>query len=86
MILCLDAVGTFGETTGYFALKQIYEEMCNHPEGKQILIDRPRIHSSTIDLESLNRLPSNTFGYTYYHFLKENVCFLCFFPISDCFI
>ncbi|KAI7684821.1 hypothetical protein SSS_02318 [Sarcoptes scabiei] len=67
-----DCVATFGETTGYYALKNIFNEMSCHPEGQIVLKDRPRINSKIIDLEKLAQLAPNTFGYNYYHFLKRN--------------
>ncbi|KAH7640405.1 coenzyme Q4 [Dermatophagoides farinae] len=67
-----DAVATFGETTGHYALRQMYTEMLKHPEGQRIIRDQPRIHSTTIDLEALGQLPPNTFGYNYYDFLRIN--------------
>lgn len=66
-------VATFGETTGHLALEKMYRKMASHPEGSQVLADRPRISSETIDIEALGRLPENTFGYAYYRFLSDNV-------------
>ena len=71
----LDMVAVFGETTGHFALKNLYKQMSADPEGRQILEDNPRINSKTIDIEKLASLPEETFGHCYYKFLKNNVIF-----------
>lgn len=67
MIACL------GETTGLDTLQAILQAMKNSPEGIQILSDKPRINSKTIDLEALGKLPVDTFGYAYKKFLDDNV-------------
>ncbi|KAI2810749.1 Ubiquinone biosynthesis protein [Blomia tropicalis] len=67
-----DMVATFGETSGHNALRKMYSKMLNNPEGLQILHDRPRISSETIDIDALGKLPTNTFGYAYYRFLVDN--------------
>lgn len=68
MIACL------GETTGLDTLQNILQVMKNSPEGVQILTDKPRINSKTIDLDALGQLPVDTFGYAYKKFLDDNVC------------
>lgn len=35
--------------------------------------DRPRINTSTLDLDYLRQLPEETFGHAYYRFLADNV-------------
>lgn len=35
--------------------------------------DRPRINTSTLDLDYLRQLPKETFGHAYYRFLADNV-------------
>lgn len=67
MIACL------GETTGIEALQKTLQLMKDSPEGSQILDERPRINSKTIDLDALGRQPSDTFGYAYKKFLDDNV-------------
>lgn len=67
MIACL------GETTGVETLNILLNLMKSSAEGIQILTDRPRINSKTIDLNALERLPPNTFGYAYKKFLDDNV-------------
>ncbi|MCL4142167.1 UNVERIFIED_CONTAM: hypothetical protein GTU68_037480 [Idotea baltica] len=65
-------IAVLGETTGHYALSKIYSNMIQDSEGCQILQERPRINSRTINLEELSRLPSNTLGYAYTQFLSIN--------------
>lgn len=67
MIACL------GETTGLDALQTVLQVMKSSPEGLQILSDKPRINSRTVDLDALGKLPVDTFGYAYKKFLDDNV-------------
>uniref|UniRef100_A0A0K8RET9 Ubiquinone biosynthesis protein COQ4 homolog, mitochondrial n=1 Tax=Ixodes ricinus TaxID=34613 RepID=A0A0K8RET9_IXORI len=67
-----DMVAVFGETTGTLAFRELHKIMSNDPEGRQILRDRPRIHTSTLDLDYLRQLPEETFGHAYYRFLADN--------------
>lgn len=67
MIACL------GETTGLPALQVLHRTMAASEEGSQILATKPRINSRTIDLNALDNLPENTFGYHYKQFLRVNV-------------
>lgn len=71
MIACL------GETTGSDALHNILTQMKNCDEGQRILKDKPRINSTDIDLESLGKMPEDTFGFHYKEFLDDNVSFKC---------
>lgn len=67
MIACL------GETTGGLSLSKNLELMRASEEGQRILHDKPRINTSTIDLDALRALPQTTFGHTYVKFLDDNV-------------
>lgn len=67
MIACL------GELTGYEALHNILETMNSSEEGKRILEQKPRINTTTVDLEMLKRLPPYSFGRVYVEFLETNV-------------
>lgn len=67
MIACL------GETTGENALLNILDTMQASEEGRRILVEKPRINTKTIDLKSLEALPSDSFGFAYAKFLKDNV-------------
>lgn len=70
-----DMIAALGETTGVPALENILRQMKSTEEGLEILKDKPRINSKTIDLELLDKLPENTFGKAYSDFLKDNVTF-----------
>ncbi|XP_027234852.2 ubiquinone biosynthesis protein COQ4 homolog, mitochondrial [Penaeus vannamei] len=67
-----DMVAVLGETTGYTALSKIYAMMIEDEEGRQILIDKPRINSSTLNLPFLRQLPEGTLGHAYIKFLDDN--------------
>lgn len=67
MIACL------GETTGLQTLSHILEVMKSTTEGTEILLNKPRINSKTVDLDALGRLPDDTFGFHYKKFLDDNV-------------
>ncbi|XP_055964792.1 ubiquinone biosynthesis protein COQ4 homolog, mitochondrial [Sorex fumeus] len=67
-----DMVAVLGETTGLRALKVLREKMRGHPEGAQILQERPRISLSTLDLARLRSLPEGSLGREYLRFLDEN--------------
>ena len=61
-----------GEKTGLCSLKNIRDKMLLDRVGRRILRERPVVHSSLIDLQKLSKLPKNTFGFAYYHFLEKN--------------
>ncbi|GAB0089851.1 Ubiquinone biosynthesis protein COQ4 homolog, mitochondrial [Sergentomyia squamirostris] len=67
-----DMIACLGETTGEVALGRIYKEMKLCEEGLQILDDKPRINSRTVNLEALAQLSTDTFGYHYWKFLSDN--------------
>ncbi|XP_064458296.1 ubiquinone biosynthesis protein COQ4 homolog, mitochondrial-like [Ornithodoros turicata] len=67
-----DMVAVMGEVTGVSAFKHLFEVMSRDPEGMEILRDRPRINTRTVDLSYLKQLPTDTFGYAYYQFLLNN--------------
>lgn len=67
-----DLVADFGETTGYQALKWMEKGMMSSEEGRQILADKPRLRTSSVDFKELERLPENTFGYHYARFYIDN--------------
>lgn len=68
-----DMIACLGETTGNFALRKIYENMTASAEGREILHDKPRINTKTINLEELKIMSENTLGYQYWKFLDDNV-------------
>lgn len=61
-----DLIAACGETsaTPYFAYR-LRDAMLSSPVGRRILRERPRITSTTLDLERLRSLPPNTVGATY---------------------
>lgn len=67
-----DMIAVLGETTGYFALQRIHSQMKKHPEGQQILSERPRINTHTVDMDQLSELPHGTLGREYHNFMTKN--------------
>lgn len=64
-------VAALGETTAGPVLPRLLDHMLGSAEGRRILKERPRINTSTIDMEALARLPENTFGHTYVTWLER---------------
>lgn len=67
MIACL------GETTGIQSLQRTLSAMKESEEGRQILLEKPRINTIAIDIDALGCLPVDTFGFYYKKFLDDNV-------------
>ncbi|XP_068236776.1 ubiquinone biosynthesis protein COQ4 homolog, mitochondrial-like [Palaemon carinicauda] len=67
-----DMVAVLGETTGYDALSKLFSKMIQDTEGQKILLDKPRINSSSLDLNELSKLPEGTLGHAYIKFLDDN--------------
>uniref|UniRef100_A0A2K5IPD2 Ubiquinone biosynthesis protein COQ4 homolog, mitochondrial n=1 Tax=Colobus angolensis palliatus TaxID=336983 RepID=A0A2K5IPD2_COLAP len=65
-------VAVLGETTGHRTLKVLRDQMRRDPEGAQILQERPRISTSTLDLGKLQSLPEGSLGREYLRFLDVN--------------
>lgn len=61
-----DLIAALGEATAkpYF-VSRLRRSMLNHPTGRRILKDKPRITSKSMDLEKLRCLPENTVGRAY---------------------
>lgn len=68
-----DMIACFGETTGLSALQNMLHTMKESEEGTQILFDRPRINTTTVDIAALGSMPANTLGFHYKKFLDDNV-------------
>ena len=68
-----DMIACLGETTGEQALQKILEVMQSSVEGQEILREKPRINTRTVNLDELKGLPEDTFGHHYYKFLDDNV-------------
>ena len=70
-----DLIASLGEATAkpYF-VSRLRKAMLEHPTGRRILKDRPRITSKSMDLAKLRQLPENTVGRAYAAWLdKEGV-------------
>lgn len=64
-----------GESTAFTpVLRRLQRQMLSDPVGRQILKDRPRITSQSLDLDYLRLLPKNSIGNAYIQWLdKEGV-------------
>ncbi|ODV59553.1 ubiquinone biosynthesis protein COQ4 [Ascoidea rubescens DSM 1968] len=61
-----------GESTAFKpVLEKLRDGMLSDKTGRQILRERPRITSSSLNLNYLKNLPSNTLGNTYYKWLER---------------
>ncbi|KAJ8925048.1 hypothetical protein NQ315_001219 [Exocentrus adspersus] len=67
-----DMIACLGETSGEQALQEVLRTMEESEEGSEILNDRPRINTGTVDLDYLKRLPDGTLGKAYSNFLVDN--------------
>lgn len=67
-----DMIACLGETSGEQASYYMLRKMEESKEGIEILNDRPRINTNTVDLHYLKKLPEGTLGKTYYNFLVKN--------------
>ncbi|KAG5834725.1 hypothetical protein ANANG_G00264630 [Anguilla anguilla] len=67
-----DMVAVLGETTGHLALRSMRDQMKRDPEGCSILLERPRIRLSTLDLSHMRTLPEGSLGREYLRFLEDN--------------
>lgn len=67
----VDMVATLGETTAGPALPRLRDIMLESPEGRRILKERPRVTSTTVDMNALAKLPEGTFGHTYVTWLER---------------
>jgi len=67
-----DMIACLGETTGEEALQKILQVMQASTEGQDILKEKPRINTKTVNLEELKNMSPDTFGHHYYKFLDDN--------------
>ncbi|KAF8537991.1 ubiquinone biosynthesis protein COQ4, mitochondrial [Trichophaea hybrida] len=67
-----DMIAICGETTAvpYF-IYRLRDAMLSDPTGRRILKDRPRITSTSLNLERLRKLPENTVGREYIGWLDR---------------
>ena len=65
-------ISAFGETTAtpYF-IYRLRDAMLADPTGRRILRDRPRMTSTSLDLDRLRSLPENTVGRSYVGWLDR---------------
>lgn len=73
-----DMIACLGETTGEESLRRMLKIMQSNAEGQEILSQKPRINTQTVNLETLKSLPNDSFGYQYFKFLDDNVCIFIF--------
>jgi ubiquinone biosynthesis protein COQ4 len=66
-----DMIAALGETTAGSSLDRLRDRMLASPEGRQILRDRPRVNSDTVDMNELRELPNGTFGHAYISWLDK---------------
>ncbi|KAL5722584.1 hypothetical protein ACHQM5_006091 [Ranunculus cassubicifolius] len=62
-----DLIAALGETTGKPFFERVLERMKSSPEGRAILLDRPRVISANVS--HAWDLPENTFGAAYAKFM-----------------
>lgn len=67
-----DMIAVLSETTSGPFLSHLRTQMLSTPSGRALLRERPRITSTSINLDALQHLPENTFGRKYYEWLKRN--------------
>ncbi|KAK7006174.1 ubiquinone biosynthesis protein COQ4, mitochondrial [Favolaschia claudopus] len=66
-----DMVAALGETTAGSSLPRLRDRMLESQEGRQILKDRPRINSTTVDMNQLAQYPEGSFGNAYVTWLER---------------
>ncbi|KAJ6829298.1 ubiquinone biosynthesis protein COQ4 [Iris pallida] len=62
-----DLIAALGETTGKPAFHRVLMQMKNSPEGREVLLERPRVISSRVS--HAWDMPDNTFGSAYAKFM-----------------
>ncbi|KAK9707168.1 hypothetical protein RND81_07G177200 [Saponaria officinalis] len=62
-----DLIAALGETTGKPAFERVLERMKESPEGRSVLLERPRVISANVG--HAWDLPENTFGAAYAKFM-----------------
>jgi ubiquinone biosynthesis protein COQ4 len=64
-------VAALGETTAGPALPRLRDVMLESAEGRQVLKDRPRVNSNTVDMNKLAQYPEGSFGLAYVTWLER---------------
>lgn len=67
-----DLIATLSESTATTFLPRLHEAMSSHPEGRQILRDRPVVNSKTVDLNYLRSLRRGTVGREYVEWMDRD--------------
>ncbi|KAJ1273440.1 hypothetical protein BS78_06G280700 [Paspalum vaginatum] len=62
-----DLIAALGETTGKPAFERVLQRMKNSAEGREVLLERPRVISSQVS--HAWDMPQNTFGAAYAQFM-----------------
>lgn len=66
-----DMVAALGELTSGNALLRMRQKMTQSNEGRQILLDRPRVNLKSINFQNIKNFPDNSFGKSYYNFMTK---------------
>ncbi|KAF8072202.1 ubiquinone biosynthesis protein COQ4, mitochondrial [Lyophyllum atratum] len=66
-----DMVAALGETTAGPSLPRLRDIMLGSAEGRKILKERPRVNSTTINMDKLAQYPEGTFGRAYVTWLER---------------
>jgi hypothetical protein len=67
-----DLIATLSESTASTFLPRLHDAMASHPEGRQILKDRPVVSSQTVNLDYLRGLRRGTVGREYVEWLDRD--------------
>ncbi|TKY63966.1 Ubiquinone biosynthesis protein COQ4-like [Spatholobus suberectus] len=62
-----DLIAALGETTGKSAFERVLQRMKSSPEGRAVLLERPRVISAKVG--HAWDLPANTFGAAFARFM-----------------
>jgi len=69
--LRIDMIAALGEATASpFFIDKLRDTMLLDPTGRRILREKPRITSTTLDIEKLRSMPDNTLGREYARWLE----------------
>ncbi|KAJ2917346.1 hypothetical protein MD484_g3084, partial [Candolleomyces efflorescens] len=66
-----DMVAALGETTAGPTVSWLRDRMLASAEGRKILKERPRVNSTTVDMDALARLPDGSLGKAYVTWLER---------------
>ncbi|PFH48382.1 hypothetical protein AMATHDRAFT_150047 [Amanita thiersii Skay4041] len=66
-----DMVAALAETTAGPSLPRLLDRMLESAEGRRILKERPRVNSTTVNMDELAQYPEGTFGRAYVTWLER---------------